>query len=398
MSARRDPPPAGRSDAPDLICFAHLRWDFVYQRPQHLMTRCATERRVFYLEPPLFDVAGGAAACLDIAVRRDGLHVGTPHLPAALDPAQEGAGAPGEEAISAALRALIDRMLVAYEIRAFIGWYYTPLALRPTRYLRPLVTVYDCMDELAAFADGPPALPALERALLARADLVFTGGQSLYEAKRGAHPRVYAFPSAVDGAHFAHARRATREPDDQAGIPHPRLGFAGVLDERLDVDLVAGVADLRPDWHWVLVGPVATQKIDPTALPRRSNIHYLGLKTYDDLPAYLSGWDVATLPFARNKATRYISPTKTPEYLAAGLPVVSTSIHDVVHPYGERGLVHIADTPAAFVAAVERAIGEDATNRQRTADVFLADLSWDRTWGEMRALLAATVARGHTAR
>ncbi len=374
----------------DLICFAHLGWDFVYQRPQHLMSRCARERRVFYIEPPLFDILDGDRR-LEITARGAELRVATPHLPASLDTVPRAAAA-GERAVAAALRALIDRMLVEQDIRAFIGWYYTPMALNPTRHLRPLVTVYDCMDELAAFTDGSPALPALERELLARADLVFTGGYSLYEAKRALHPRVYPFPSGVDAAHFARARQGLSDPADQAAIPHPRLGFYGVLDERLDLDLLAGVADARPDWHQVFVGPVAPHKFDPALLPRRPNLHYLGMKGYDDLPAYLAGWDVATLPFARNRATRYISPTKTPEYLAAGKPVVSTSIHDVVHPYGDCGLVHIADTTAAFVAAVERVLGADRTRRLREGDAFLAGMSWDRTWAEMDSLIADAVA------
>lgn len=371
----------------DLICFAHLGWDFVYQRPQHLMSRCARDRRVFYIEPPAFDAA---SPTMTVRARPGGVRVATPHLPPALDTVPRAAAA-GERAISAALRALIDRMLVEQDIRAFIGWYYTPMTLNPTRHLRPLVTVYDCMDDLTSFADGPPAMPALERELLGRADLVFTGGRSLYKAKRALHPRVFAFPSAVDGAHFGQARRGLPDPADQASIAHPRLGFVGVLDERLDRDLLAGVADARPEWQQVLVGPVAPHKFDAALLPCRPNIHYLGMKSYDDLPAYLAGWDVATLPFARNRATRYISPTKTPEYLAAGLPVVSTSIQDVIHPYGDRGLVHIADTPAAFVAAVEHAMSEDAAERQREADRFLAPLSWDRTWGEMKRLLDEAV-------
>ncbi len=375
--------------APDLVCFAHLSWNFVYQRPQHLMARCARQRRVFYVEPPVFDAED---ARLEVWAVRDGLHVATPHLPPSLDTVSS-AGALADDAISAHIRALIDGMLSDHDIHSFVAWYYTPMAVNPTRRLRPLATVYDCMDELSAFADGPPELPALERELLGRADLVFTGGHSLFEAKRGAHPHVYEFPSAVDVAHFARAReREGPEPADQANIPRPRLGFAGVLDERMDLALVAGVADLRPDWHWVIVGPVAAQKFDSALLPRRPNIHYLGLKAYDDLPAYLAGWDVATLPFARNAATRYISPTKTPEYLAAGLPVVSTSIRDVVHPYGDQGLVHIADAPVDFVAAAEAARAEDAAARRSKADPLLAGMSWDRTWERMDRLLGDVVA------
>jgi UDP-galactopyranose mutase len=231
-----------------------------------------------------------------------------------------------------------------------------------------------------------------EHALLERADVVFTGGQTLYESKRDSHPNVHLFPSSVDVEHFARAREPQTDPIDQASIPSPRLGFFGVLDERLDVDLIAHVAALRRDWQVVLIGPVA--KIDPALLPKAANIHYLGPKSYEQLPAYIAGWDVALLPFARNEATRFISPTKTPEYLAAGKPVVSTSIRDVVRPYGTSGLAHIADTPEAFVAAIESALVESGAERQREADAFLARTSWDGTWTRMYRLVAAAMSGG----
>lgn len=272
----------------------------------------------------------------------------------------------------------------------YVLWYYTPMALQFTRHLRPRAVVYDCMDELSAFRGASPLLRGLESELMSRADLVFTGGQSLYEAKRGLHSRVYAFPSSIDAAHFRAARDVSEEPADQAGLPHPRLGFFGVIDERLDIALLDEVARLRPDWQLVMIGPVV--KIDPATLPQHANIHYLGMKSYEELPAYLSGWDVALLPFARNESTRFISPTKTPEYLAAGKPVVSTSIRDVVRPYGQEGYVHIADTPAEFVAACEAALREDAAERLGRVDAFLSQTSWDGTWANMCALIDGAVA------
>jgi UDP-galactopyranose mutase len=244
-----------------------------------------------------------------------------------------------------------------------------------TAHLRPLATVYDCMDELSAFKGAPRSLRENELALFERADLVFTGGHSLYEVKRDQHRNVYAFPSSIDAPHFAQARAAADEPEDQRDIPRPRLGFFGVIDERMDIELLDAVAQARPDWQLVMIGPVV--KIDPAGLPRRANIHYLGGKTYAGLPAYLSGWDVALLPFARNESTRFISPTKTPEYLAAGKPVVSTPIRDVVRPYGEQGLVRVADTAEEFVEACEAAMGET---------------SWDQTWGRMNELVEDVVA------
>jgi UDP-galactopyranose mutase len=364
------------SRLPDLVCLSHLRWNFVFQRPQHLMTRFARERRVFFIEEPHL---GSGPERLEITQPHPGVHVVVPHL----------AAAAGERAQTAAQAALVDGMLRDYAVRDFVLWYYTPIALEFTRHLRPLATVYDCMDELSGFAGAPPALREREAELMARAALMTTGGHSLYEAKRRLHPNVHAFPSSVDVAHFARARHAGTEPPDQASLPHPRLGFFGVIDERMDVALLAGVAAARPQWQLVLVGPVV--KVEPALLPRGANIHYLGSKPYDVLPSYLAGWDVALMPFARNEATRYISPTKTPEYLAAGRPVVSTSIHDVVRPYGQRGLVRIADTVDDFVAAVEAALAEDAGARRRAADDFLRHTSWDSTWARMKGLLDACV-------
>jgi UDP-galactopyranose mutase len=363
--------------APDLVCLSHLRWDFVYQRPQHLLSRCAEERRVFLFEEPVHDDGPLRLEVLE----RGKVRVVVPHLPDGLT---------SDVAREAALRTMLERMMAEERISDYVLWYYTPIALQFTRHLRPRATVYDCMDELSAFRGASPLLRGLEVELLSRADLVFTGGQSLYEAKRGRHPRVYAFPSSIDAAHFARARETSEEPADQAGIARPRLGFFGVIDERLDIKLIDEVARLRPEWQLVMIGPVV--KIEEASLPRRENIHYLGMKSYEELPAYLSGWDVALLPFARNESTRFISPTKTPEYLAAGRPVVSTSIRDVVRPYGQEGLVRIADEPEEFVRACEEAMSEDAAARQSRVDGFLARSSWDSTWESMSAMIDAAAA------
>ncbi|WP_437774601.1 glycosyltransferase [Sorangium sp. So ce1097] len=271
------------------------------------------------------------------------------------------------------------------DIRQPILWFYTPMSLPIAADVEPSLVVYDCMDELSAFRGAPPMLRERERELFARADLVFTGGQSIYEAKRAHHRSVHAFPSSVDAAHFALAREATTDPADQRDIQRPRLGFFGVIDERLDVELVARVADERPDFQLVMLGPVV--KIDPATLPQRQNIHWLGQKSYQDLPAYLGGWDVAIMPFALNEATRFISPTKTLEYLAAGKPVVSTAIRDVVTPYGDKEAVHIADA-SSFVAAVEAALAQPTEARLAIADAMVSATSWDKTWRSMSKLMA----------
>ncbi|MCU0534085.1 MAG: UDP-galactopyranose mutase [Hydrococcus sp. Prado102] len=368
------------TDLPDLICLSHLRWNFVYQRPQHLLSRCAVGRRVFFIEEPIF--IAEPLGRLEVSQDKSEVVVVVPHLPQDLS----------ENAIAEALRILIDNLFAEHNINKYICWYYTPMALSFTNHLQPDAIVYDCMDELSAFKGASPALKEYEAELFRRADLVFTGGHSLYESKANQHPNVYAFPSSVDIAHFARGRHSQEEPIDQANIGHPRLGFFGVIDERMDIELLAGIADARPDWQLVMIGPVV--KIDPAILPQRENIHYLGSKDYQNLPAYLSGWDLAMLPFARNESTRFISPTKTPEYLAAGKPVVSTSIRDVVRPYGDMGLVRIADTPDEFVAAAEKAMQEDnpATGWLNRVDTFLQEISWDRTWASMMKLIDSAIA------
>ena len=361
----------------DLICLSHLRWDFVYQRPQHLISRFTPQHRVFFVEEPVFD---SETPRLHVTPRPGGMQVLVAHLP----------WGPTEEEHGHMYRRLLAEFMQENAVKDYVLWYYTPMMVTWTSDLTPKAVVFDVMDDLAAFAGAHPELLGREARLLDRADLVFAGGPTLYEGKKDRHPHVYFLASAVDVAHFGQARQGTVEPDDQKDIPHPRLGFFGVLDERIDFDLLAGAADLRPDWQWVIVGPVSG-KIPDSALARRANIHYLGGKDYADLPAYLSGWDVAIMPFARNDSTRSISPTKTPEYLAAGKPVVSTPIKDVISMYGERGLVRVADTPEGFVAACEAAMLEDTAERLACADPLLAEMSWDKIWGQMHGLIGGVV-------
>jgi UDP-galactopyranose mutase len=371
---------------PDLICFSHLRWDFVYQRPQHLLTRCAKDRRVFFVEEPVF---GNGSMRLDVREADAGVRVVVPHLPDGLR---------SEIATTAVMKEMVRRLFLENGVREYVFWYYTPMALTFTNHFTPVASVYDCMDELSAFKGAHDRLPELEKELFQRVDLVFTGGQSLYEAKRSLHPAVHAFPSSIDVSHFGKARRMEKDPEDQAAIPNPRLGFFGVIDERFDIKLLKAVATKRPDWQFIMIGPVV--KIHPRSLPKSANIHYLGPKKYDELPGYLAHWDIALLLFARNEATRFISPTKTPEYLAAGKPVISTSIRDVVRPYADLQLVHIADSPDDFIRAAEVILAnasEDSDWLARVDDV-LSGMSWDKTWNQMSNLIDSVLAaRRHTA-
>lgn len=369
-------PGSNFADRYDVICFSHLRWDFVFQRPQHLLSRFAAERNVMFIEEPVY---GDGAPEFVVSERREGVKVAVPHLPHGT----------GQQDANPILRKLVSDLIADKASDNFVAWYYTPMMLAWSDHLEPRAIVYDCMDELSAFKNAPEELKIREAELFRRADLVFTGGRSLYEVKRGQHDAVYCFPSSIDTKHFARAMDITDDPTDQTSIAHPRIGFFGVIDERTDIELLERIADLRPDFQFVMIGPVV--KIDEADLPRRANIHYLGGKSYDELPNYIAGWDVAMMPFAINESTKFISPTKTPEYLAAGRPVVSTPIRDVVRPYGEQGLVGIASTPEEFVEAIQRALDEDSTERRRRASEFLGTMSWDKTYQAMSELIDEVV-------
>ena len=371
-------PSAAGPEPTTLICFSHLRWNFVFQRPQHLMSRFARDMNVIYWEEPI-EIGARETAYLQVREADDvaNVRVVVPHLPAGMP----------NDAREAALSRLLDAHTAAIR-GSLIAWYYTPMMLPFSRDLDVDLTVFDAMDELSKFKFAPEHLLELEQELIDKADIVFTGGSSLFEAKKDRHPNVHCFASSVDRAHFAKARSALFDPADQEDLPRPRLGFYGVIDERFDSELLDKVAAMRPNWSFVMVGPVV--KISEDDLPKRPNIHYLGGKTYAELPAYLSGWDVALMPFAMNESTEFISPTKTPEYLAGGKPVVSTPVRDVVRTYGDLEGVKIASTPEEFVAACEEALklSREPYEWLSEADLMLSATSWDTVQARMAGLVA----------
>jgi UDP-galactopyranose mutase len=367
------------SERPTLLCFSHLRWNFVFQRPQHLMTRFANEMTVLYWEEPM-EIGRRETAFLKVREAEDfpNVRVIVPHLPEGIS----------EERRQETLKRLLDAHVSTIK-GPLVTWYYTPMMLDFSGHIETDAIVYDCMDELSKFRFAPEKLLDLEKELIGKADLVFTGGSSLYEAKKGRHDSVHCFPSSVDRAHFAQARSTLDEPADQAELRHPRLGFYGVIDERFDIELLDRIAEMRPDWSFVMVGPVV--KIADEDLPKRPNIHYVGSKTYEQLPSYLAGWDVALMPFAMNESTEFISPTKTPEYLAGGKPVVSTPVRDVVRHYGHLDGVQIAGDAESFVAACQKAL-ELSKDRGGEwlgeADLLMSSMSWSTTQARMSGLIA----------
>lgn len=357
----------GASAAGTLICLSHLRWDFVYQRPQHLMSRFARDFHVVFWEEPLDAVDGHASVRL--MAQPCGATVATPLLPS---------GLAGEDR-DRTLRQLLNETLRGRPA-PMVRWFYTPMMLPIAQHLSAACTVYDCMDELSAFRFAAPELPRLERELFELADVVFTGGYSLYEAKQLQHGNVHPFPSSVDVPHFAKARTMPPPPGDM-----PTIGFYGVIDERFDIAMLDAAARLRPRIRFEVVGPIA--KIDPATLPRHPNVVYSPAQTYDALPQCLGRWHAAMMPFALNESTRFISPTKTPEYLAGGRPVISTRVRDVERHYGDLAGVLIADDADGFAAACDRALAlsADPAAWRPAADELLSQMSWDRTYGAMRS-------------
>lgn len=365
-----------------LICFSHLRWDFVLQRPQHLMSRFSKERTVLFFEE--FIPTDHHLAYLEIHPF-EGTKVKSvrPRIPHWWNEADR----------EKALASLLDDLLAMYGATRPIMWFYTPTMYGFARHVDASAIIYDCMDELANFKFAPSGMKEMEAALIAEADVVFTGGYSLYEAKRHQHDNIHPFPSGVDVDHFHTARKGRAEPADQLSITGPKLGYYGVIDERLDLDLIADLARARPQMSFIFIGPVV--KIAHEDLPRAQNIHYLGQKDYHDLPNYISAWQAALMPFALNSSTRFISPTKTPEYLAAGRPVVSTGIADVVRHYGNLNGVFVASDAAQFAEACDRALslkkGDDAW--LGAVDTALEGSSWDRTFTSMKGMIDEVMLR-----
>jgi len=346
----------------DMIVFCHLRWQFVYQRPQHIISRMAKEMNVLMVEEPLHFNEGEENTANLIAVTPQ-LHILQPKVR-------------NIEAISEVLADYVLNKDVS------IGWFYSASFSPLLEALSFETVVYDCMDELSLFKGAPQQLIDQEKYLMANADIVFTGGKSLYESKKQMHDNVYCFPSSVDEAHFAQARNGIAVPADIASIKWPIIGYFGVIDERIDLDLVRESAARLPDVSFVMIGPLA--KIEDGDLPKAHNIHYLGMKSYEELPAYLKAFDVAMMPFALNDATKFISPTKTLEYMAAGKPIISTRIKDVVRDYSH--CVELVATSEDFCNGISK-IRDLKSEKVSLYTEILKNTSWDATAARMNTII-----------
>jgi glycosyltransferase involved in cell wall biosynthesis len=370
-----------------LIVQSHLRWDFVWQRPQQVLSRLAATRDVLFVEEPVF-AEGNAVPLLQVSLPYERVHRVVPRLPQALQPQPEAA--------TTLVRHLVQELVgptgrLFARFRDPIQWFYTPLpAPVMLGAFGEIAVVYDCMDELAQFAFAPAELVERERLLLRSADVVFTGGRRLYEAKSRLHDNVHFFGCGVDAEHFARALAAdTPLAAPLRTLPRPILGWIGVIDERLDYDLVAYLADRLPNATLAMVGPIV--KVDPAALPQRDNIRWLGQQDYAQLPSFLKGFDVALMPFALNKATEYINPTKTLEYMAAGKPIVSTAVPDVVHNFTP--VVSIGGSHRSFLEAVQEAVARPDTATLEAGRRRARAASWEGVAAEMNRRMSDAATR-----
>jgi glycosyltransferase involved in cell wall biosynthesis len=347
----------------DMVVFCHLRWQFVYQRPQHLISRMAESMRVLLIEEPLFNEQNNSTG--NLMIMNENLHILQPNVR-------------DIESIAKILPTYIKNKNIA------AGWFYSAAFCPLLQALNFDTIIYDCMDELSLFKGAPSHLIEQEKYLMANADIIFTGGRSLYESKKQFHDNVHCFPSSVDKAHFEQALHNISIPADIGDLKGPIIGYYGVIDERIDLDLLKETAHLLPDVTFVMIGPLA--KIEEADLPEASNIHYLGMKCYNELPLYLKAFDVAMMPFALNDATKYISPTKTLEYMAAQKPIISTKIADVVRDYSS--CVNLVETTDEFAQTIRNLLDrtENTNIEQQYADI-LAKTSWDNTAKQMKSII-----------
>ena len=368
----------------DLVVASHLRWSFVWQRPQQLLSRLAKRHRILFVEEPVYASDNAPTLSAHISEVMPNITVLVPQVRA------EECGDtplwlwPCRNEITRQARDAIRQL--EFHTRAL--WLYTPTPDFMVEAVSPDMLVYDVMDELANFAFAPPQLKANEKRLLGQSAVVFTGGASMYESKKHLNPNTHLFASGVDGKHYASACHPdTTTPDWMRDIPAgPRATYIGVIDERLDYELIAQIAASRPDVQFLMCGPFA--KVDPNQLPKAPNLHYPGQQQYADLPRILKGTDICLMPFAMNEATKFISPTKTLEYMATHRPIISTPIVDVVRFYSD--IVYLAETREQFIAQIDAALNEspeDRARKHKREEKILAEQAWDAIADNMETLM-----------
>ena len=335
-----------------ILVHSHLRWDWVWQRPQQFLSRFAKRHPILFVEEamPVADLDKPRAMLRDVASVPNLTVLRTEFPPSVLA---------DREAVDAEQKRLVLATLAGPLSATFerpVQWFYDPMAaIAFAGQMNECAIVYDCMDQLSQFRGAPPELIRRERELLSLADVVFAGGPKIWKAKREHNANCHSYGCGVDVRHFGKARAEETEiPADLASLPGPRLGYFGVVDERMDYELVSALALAHPEWSVIIIGPAC--KVDPAGFPQHPNLHFLGARGYDQLPAYVKGLDVCLMPFAMNEATEFINPTKALEYMATARPIVSSAVEDVVLQFSD--VVSIAGSHTEFIAMCEQAIRE----------------------------------------
>jgi glycosyltransferase involved in cell wall biosynthesis len=351
----------------DFVVFSHLRWNFVYQRPQHILSRLAKSYNILFVEEPFQPNSENE--------NTSSIHQVLPNLSVFNTHAYN---------IDATLN-LLKEKLGNQTIK--IAWFYSPAFVNALNIFSFDKVVFDCMDELTLFKNAPQSLIEQEKKLLSKSDIVFTGGKSLYSSKKEHHHNVYCFPSSVDRRHFEKAQNGIRVPEEMDSFTGIVVGYYGVVDERIDYDLLEKTAQMNPTVDFVLIGPFA--KVNPENLPSLPNIHFLGMRNYEELPNYLKRFDIAMMPFAMNDATKFISPTKTLEYMAGGKSIISTPVYDVVRDYDKH--IEIVENAEQFTAAINKLICQHKVSQYLKYQEILDRTSWDNTVNEMHNLMEQLV-------
>ncbi len=351
----------------DLVVFSHLRWNFVYQRPQHILSRLAKSYNILFVEEPFHPNPENENTSFINQVFPN-LSVFNSYT----------------DSIDSTLK-LLKETLGSQTIAT--AWFYSPSFVNALKIFSFDKVVFDCMDELTLFKNAPQSLIEQEKELLSKSDIVFTGGKSLYSSKKKHHHNVYCFPSSVDRKHFEKAQNGIKVPDEMDAFTGIVVGYYGVVDERIDYDLLEQTAQMNPTVDFVLIGPFA--KVNPESLPSLPNIHFLGMRNYEQLPNYLKRFDIAMMPFAMNDATKYISPTKTLEYMAGGKCIISTPVYDVVRDYDKQ--IEIIENAEQFTSSINKLICQHKASHYLKYQEILDRTSWDNTVKEMYSLMKQSI-------
>jgi glycosyltransferase involved in cell wall biosynthesis len=370
-----------------IIVHSHLKWDWVWQRPQQFLSRLSKKHRVLFIESP--DAVDGLAAS-KVALREvddyPNVVVLQMQMPASQLADREWADNERRRLLQSVLAGPLGR-----SFQSVVQWFYDPMAVTAfAGQMNERAIVYDCMDQLSQFKFAPPELVRRERELLALADVVFAGGPKIWEEKRKYNSNCFSYGCGVDLAHFAQAREQDCVvPADVRDLPGPTFGYIGVVDERLDYDLIDKLAKANSTGSVVMVGP--STKVDPAMLPRRANIHWLGGRDYSLLPNYAKAFNVCLMPFALNEATEFINPTKALEYMATATPIVSTPIRDVVRQFSD--IVSVAASPTEFIAACARAAKQPDQSAIRGGVELARKNSWESIVRKLQAHIEEAICR-----